>query len=125
MAIVADLGSLQRLPPIVGQGVARELAYTARDITADEAMGMRLVNHVYADRDALDTAAMEMAHSIAANAPLVVQGTKHVLDVCADLSVRDGLNYVATWNTAFLPSKDLGEAVQAFAQKRPPKFVGG
>ncbi|MEC8024389.1 MAG: enoyl-CoA hydratase-related protein, partial [Myxococcota bacterium] len=84
MAIVADLGSLQRLPPIVGQGVTRELAYTARDITADEAIGMRLVNHIYADRDALDTAAMEMAHSIAANAPLVVQGTKHVLDVCAD-----------------------------------------
>jgi enoyl-CoA hydratase len=124
MAIVADLGTLQRLPRIVGQGIARELAFTARDFGADEAKEMGLVNHVYADRAALDTAAMEMAASIAANAPLVVQGTKHVLDVCADRSIRDGLDYVATWNSAFLPSKDLGEAVQAFAQKRAPTFTG-
>ena len=124
MAIVADLGTLQRLPRIVGQGIARELAFTARDFGADEAKEMSLLNHVYADRDALDAAAMEMAQAIAANAPLVVQGTKHVLDVCADRSVRDGMDYVATWNSAFLPSKDLGEAVQAFAQKRAPKFTG-
>ena len=124
MAIVADLGTLQRLPRIVGQGIARELAFTARDFSAEEAHSMQLLNHVHADRDVLDAAAMEMAKSIAANAPLVVQGTKHVLDVCADRSVADGLDYVATWNSAFLPSKDLGEAVQAFAQKRAPTFVG-
>jgi len=125
MAIVADLGTLQRLPRIVGQGIARELAFTARDFGADEAKAMLLMNRVYADKEALDAGAMEMANSIAANAPLVVQGTKHVMDVCADRSVRDGLDYVATWNSAFLPSKDLGEAVQAFTQKRAPKFVGG
>ena len=124
IAIVADLGTLQRLPRIVGQGIARELAYTARDFTAAEAKSMNLVNHVHPDRAALDTAAVEMAQTIASNAPLVVQGTKHVLDACADRSVRDGLDYVATWNSAFLPSKDLGEAVQAFVQKRAPKFIG-
>jgi enoyl-CoA hydratase len=124
IAIVADLGTLQRLPAIIGKGHTRELAFTGKDITAERAAEIGLVNHVYADRDALDQAAQDMAREIAANAPLTVRGVKQVLDYCEDKSVAEGLRYVATWNSAFLASEDLGEAAAAFMQKREPKFKG-
>jgi enoyl-CoA hydratase len=124
VAIVADLGSLQRLPAIIGAGHTREMAFTGRDVDAERALRIGLVNDVYETREELDAAAMKLAGEIAENAPLTVQGVKHVLDVCEDKSVAAGLDYVATWNAAFFPSQDLGEAVQAFMQKRKPRFTG-
>lgn len=124
VAIVADLGSLQRLPLIVGKGLAREMAFTGRDVTADEALRMGLVNAVHDTREALDEAALALADEIAQNAPLTVRGVKHVMSACEDRSVTDGLDYVATWNSAFLASEDLGEAMAAFMEKRPPQYKG-
>lgn len=124
VAIVADLGSLQRLAGIIGEGHVRELAYTGRDIDAARAERIGLVNDVYPDQAELLAAARGMAADIAANPPLVVQGTKDVLNHDRERRVADGLRHVATWNAAFLPSKDLGEAVQAFLARRPPKFTG-
>lgn len=124
MAIVADLGSLQRLPSIVGPAHARELALTGRDIPATRAEAIGLVSQVVADRDAAWAAAQTVAAEIAANPPLVVRGVKQVLDYSAGKSVDEGLRYVAAWNSAFLASEDLVEAASAFAQKRPPKFTG-
>lgn len=124
IAIVADLGTLQRLPRIVGQGVARELAFTGKDIDAQRAKEIGLVNSIYVDRAATLEAAQAMAREIAANAPLTVRGVKQVLNYSADRSVADGLEYVANWNSAFLGSEDLGEAFAAFAQRREPVFKG-
>lgn len=124
VAIVADLGTLQRLPNIVGQGHARELALTGCDIDAHRAAQIGLVNHVHADRDELHQAAQAMAASIAANPPLTVQGVKKVMQFGSEHGVRAGLDYVATWNAAYLASEDLGEAMAAFTNKRPPSFVG-
>jgi enoyl-CoA hydratase len=124
VAIVADLGSLQRLAGIIGEGHLRELALTGADIDAERAGGIGLVNHVYEDRDELLAAARSLASAIAANPPLVVQGVKEVLNAAREPHVDDGLRYVAAWNAAFLPSKDLGEAVQAFLERRPPHFTG-
>jgi enoyl-CoA hydratase len=124
VAIVADLGSLQRLSGIVGEGHLRELAYTGRDITADRAEKINLVNDVYPDQEALLAAARRLAADIAANPPLVVQGVKDVLGSRREHDVAAGLRYVAAWNAAFLPSEDLGEAVQAFLERRPPEFNG-
>ncbi len=124
IAIVADLGSLQRLPRIIGEGHARELAFTGKDIDAAHAARIGLVNHVYPDREALAAGAAQMAAEIAANAPLTVRGVKQVLDYNDGHSVAEGLAYVATWNSAFLASEDLGEAVAAFAAKRAPVFRG-
>nr|WP_042185313.1 crotonase/enoyl-CoA hydratase family protein [Kibdelosporangium sp. MJ126-NF4]CEL16696.1 Enoyl-CoA hydratase [Kibdelosporangium sp. MJ126-NF4]CTQ88953.1 Enoyl-CoA hydratase (EC 4.2.1.17) [Kibdelosporangium sp. MJ126-NF4] len=124
VAIVADIGSLQRLGGIIGEGHLRELAYTGKDIDAARAEKIGLVNDVYADQDALLAAARELATSIAKNPPLVVQGTKDVLDHQRAPRVADGLRYVSAWNAAFLPSKDLGEAVQAFLERRDPDFSG-
>lgn len=124
IAIVADMGSLQRLPPIIGEGHTRELAFTGKDITAQRAAQIGLVNHVYDDRAALHAAAQEMAQEIAANAPLTVRGVKEVLNYGEGHSIAEGLEYIAVWNSAFLASEDLGEAATAFMSKREPTFKG-
>lgn len=124
VAIVADLGSLQRLPRVIGEGNTRELALTGKDITAERALRINLVNEVYETPEALMDAARTMAREIAANPPLVVQGIKRVMNYCADKSVKDGLEYVAVWNSAFLQSHDLGEAMAAFRERRAPRFKG-
>jgi len=124
VAIVADLGSLQRLPRIIGKGQVAELAYTGKDITAARARDIGLVNDVSADADSVLADARALAAEIAANSPLAVQGTKAVLTACEDRSVADGLDYVATWNAGFLASDDLVEAMAAFMEKRPPTFTG-
>lgn len=124
VAIVADLGSLQRLPRIIGQGHVAELAYTGKDITATRARDIGLVNDVLPDAEAVVKAAQELAAEIASNSPLAVQGTKAVLRACEGKSVADGLEYVATWNAGFLQSNDLVEAMTAFLEKRPGNFTG-
>jgi len=124
VAMVADLGSLQRLPRIVGQGVARELAYTGKDIGAERALRVGLVNEVYPDKAALLEAARAMARQIADNPPLVVSGIKEVLDFGERSKVRDRERFVAVWNAAFLASNDLAEALAAFVERRPPVFKG-
>ena len=124
VAIVADLGTLQRLPLIVGQGHARELALTGADIDAARAADIGLVNHVYASKEALHKAAAEMAASIAQNPPLTVRGVKDVLDFSRDHGAKAGLSYVGAWNSAFIASEDLGEAMAAFLGKRAPAYKG-
>jgi enoyl-CoA hydratase len=124
VAIVADLGSLQRLAGIVGEGHLRELAYTGKDVDAARAEKIGLVNDVYPDQATVLAAARELATEIAANPPLVVQGVKDVLGQQREPHVADGLRYVAAWNAAFLPSEDLAEAAQAFLERRAPEFRG-
>ena len=124
IAIVADVGTMQRLPRIIDPGSVAELVYTGRDISADEALAMGLVTHVSADADAVQTHAQEIALTIAANSPLAVQGSKAVLKATEDLSVEDGLDYVSLWNSSFVTSNDLMEAISAFVQKRSPDFKG-
>lgn len=124
IAIVADIGSLQRLPAIIGQGHTRELAYTGKDIDAARALRIDLVNEVYETPEALLEAARALAAEIAANPPLVVQGVKQVMNYCADKSIADGLQYVAVWNSAFMHSLDLVEAITAFRERRKPEFKG-
>jgi len=124
LAMVADVGTLQRLPRIVGRGHAAELALTGRDVGAARAREIGLVNDVLADAAALHAAAAALAAEIAANSPLAVQGTKHVLRACEDRTVDEGLDYVAVWNAAFLVSEDLTEAMTAFFEKRPAVFTG-
>jgi enoyl-CoA hydratase len=124
VAIVADIGSLHRLPGIIGEGHLRELALTAKDIDAARAEKIGLINDVYPDQDAALAAAHALADEIAANPPLVVQGIKDVLDQPKAGRVADGLRYVSAWNAAFLPSADLTEAMQAVFEKRTPEYTG-
>lgn len=124
VAMVADIGSLQRLPRIIGDGNTRELALTGKDIDAERALRIGLVSEIYASEEDLLLAARQTAREIAENPPLVVQGIKQVMDYCTDKSLADGLRYGAVWNAAFLQSKDLAEAISAFMEKRKPVFRG-
>jgi enoyl-CoA hydratase len=124
LAIVADMGSLARLPLILSDGHLRELALTGKDIDAARAEKIGLVNDVFADADATLQAAHAAAAEIAANPPLTVRGVKDVLDEQRISAVSASLRYVATWNAAFLPSKDLSEGISATFAKRPPEFAG-
>ncbi len=124
VAIVADLGSLQRLPRIIGMGHLAELAYTGKDIDASRAKEIGLVNEVYPDPDSTYAAAKALAEEISANSPLAVQGTKAVLAAGDGKTIEEGLEFVATWNAAFLRSNDLTEAMAAFLQKRTASFTG-
>jgi enoyl-CoA hydratase len=122
---VADLGSLQRLPKIISAGHLAELAFTGKDIAADRARDIGLVNDVYpSGPDAVRKAAADLAAEIATNSPLAVQGTKAVLAANDGRSVAEGLEYVAWWNSLYLRSDDLTEAMTAFFEKRPPQFRG-
>jgi enoyl-CoA hydratase len=124
VAIVADVGSLQRLPHIIGKGHLAELAYTGKDIGAERARDIGLVNHVSPNTESLLADASAMAEEISANSPLAVQGTKAVLQATEGQAVDDGLEFVATWNAGFIGSNDLTEAMTAFMEKRPATFTG-
>ncbi|MBN1574659.1 MAG: crotonase/enoyl-CoA hydratase family protein [Deltaproteobacteria bacterium] len=124
VAIVADAGTLQRLPRIVGEGHTKELTYTTRSISADRAKEINLVNEVYPDMDALFAGAQALAEEIAEQAPLAVMSAKEVIHYCRDKNVADGLDYVANRSANILPSEDFFEAITAFGERRKPKFPG-
>ncbi|NRB39749.1 MAG: crotonase/enoyl-CoA hydratase family protein [Pseudomonadales bacterium] len=124
VGFVADVGVLQRLPLIVGQGITRELAFTAKNITAQRAEKILLVNQVLEDYETLLLAAEKMAQKIADNSPLAVQASKDVLNYGVGKSIDDGLKYVASISANIIPSHDLMEAVTAFSEKRKPTFTG-
>jgi enoyl-CoA hydratase/carnithine racemase len=123
LAIVADLGTLQRITRIVGRGHARELVFTSQYVNAERAASIGLVNHVYEDKEKLLIAARKMASEIADFSPLVVQGSKKVLNFSEDHTEDESLEHVALWNTSFLKSSDLTEAIKAFLERRKPNFI--
>lgn len=122
VGLTADVGTLQRLPRLIGEGMARELAYTGRTVTGQEAREIRLVNRCFDDADALFRAVNELAATIAAKSPLSIRGTKEMITYARDHSTADALNYVATWNASMLVSADLEEALSALSEKRAPVF---
>jgi len=124
IGIVADVGGLQRLPAIIGEGYTRELAYTARSIDAERAREIGLVNRVFEDREALLEGASVMAQEIADNSPLAVRACKEVLGAALRGSVDAGLDHVASVSANIIPSGDLMEAMAAFAGQRKPVFKG-
>jgi enoyl-CoA hydratase len=124
LSIVADVGSLARLPYILSDGHLRELALTGKDIDAARAEKIGLVNDVLPDAQSALAAAHATAAEIAANSPLVTRGIKDVLDEQRTADVAASLRYVAAWNSAFLPSRDLKEGISAMFSKRTPNFTG-
>ena len=124
IGIVADLGTLQRLPTIIGHGWSRELALTGRDFTAEEALKMGFITRLCEDRVALLCETKKLTEEIAGLPPLAVQGTKDALLNGRDRGVQPGLDYVAQKNAALIPNEDMMEAVAAFLEKRRPVFKG-
>jgi enoyl-CoA hydratase len=122
VGMTADVGTLQRLPRLVGEGMARELAYTGRVVEGAEAQAIRLVNRCFDTPEALHEGAMAIAGTIAAKSPLAIRGCKEMISYARDHSLADGLNYVATWNAAMLLSADLQETAAAARERRAPSF---
>ena len=124
MGLVADLGALQRLPAIVGNGVTAEMAMTGADYPSGWALEKGLVSEVFDSVDSLTNGARELADQIAANSPLVTQGIKRIVQANDGRTIDQALDYMAQWNSSFLISNDLMEAMNAFVEKREPDYTG-
>jgi len=122
VGMTADVGTLQRLPHIIGDGMMRELAYTGRTVLGDEAQRIGLVNNTYADQESLIEGVFAIARTIAQKSPLAIQGSKEMIGYMRDHTVADGLNYIATWNAAMLQAEDLRVAMAAHMSKQTPEF---
>lgn len=122
MGMVADLGTLQRLPKLIPDGLAREMAFTGRKLKAEEAARVGLVNTVYSSKEEMLEGVMTIARNIASKSPLSIRGTKEVMNYSRDHTIEEGLNYIAVWNAAMILSNDLNEAFMASMEKRTPKF---
>jgi enoyl-CoA hydratase len=122
LGMTADVGTLQRLPKLIPDGVCRELAYTGRKMGAQEARALGFVNHVYEDRQALMAGVTEIARTIASKSPLAIRGTKEMILYSRDHCVADGLDHIATWNAGIMSSADLKEGMQAQIEKRAAVF---
>ena len=122
VAITADLGTLQRLPRLIPEGIVRELAYTGRRMPAEEAARLGFVNRVEASREEAIAAGLDLARAIAAKSPLAVAGAKMSLNYSRGRTVEEGLRQVALWNAGALVSADLTAAIEARLAKRDPEF---
>lgn len=123
IGMAADVGTLQRLPRLIGDGITRELAYTGRQFEAEEAQRIGLLNRCYESPSALFEGVGELARQIAAKSPLAVRGSKQMLRYMRDHRVDDGLEYIATWNAAMLQSHDLRNAVAAQLKGSTAEFA--
>ncbi|MCB1017059.1 MAG: enoyl-CoA hydratase, partial [Acidimicrobiales bacterium] len=124
IGMTADVGTLQRLPKIIPEGVARELAYTGRRMPAERAVEVGLVNQVFATHDDLLAGVMEIAAEIASKSPLAIWGTKESINFTRDHSVADALDFIATWQTGMFQPGDMLECFAAKSEQRVPKFQG-
>jgi enoyl-CoA hydratase len=122
IGLTADVGTLQRLPHLIPQGLVRELAYTARNMGSAEAKACGLVNHVYEDQDTMLKEVMKIAKQIAQHSPMAVAGCKEMINYTRDHSVEDSLNYMATWQSGMLQMPDIIEAMSAGKEKRKPEY---
>lgn len=122
IGMTADVGTLQRLPKLIAPGIARELAYTGRRFTAEEALSWGLCNRLCKDREATVDAALDLAADIAAKSPLAIAGIKQAMNYARDHSVADGLDQIATWNGGMLRPGDLSKALQAKMEKKQAIF---
>ncbi|MCV2885119.1 crotonase/enoyl-CoA hydratase family protein [Aestuariibacter sp. AA17] len=122
IGMTADVGTLQRLPHLMPAGIVREMAFTGRDLHAQEAVKHGFVNGTFADQASLIKHVMKLAASIAMNSPVAVTGCKEMLNYARDHSVNDSLNYIATWQSGMFQMPDLQEALTAQQEKRMPSF---
>ncbi|TAM53598.1 MAG: enoyl-CoA hydratase, partial [Burkholderiaceae bacterium] len=122
IGMVADVGTLQRLPKLIPLGVVKELAYTGRRLSAARALGYGLVNEVFDTQDAMLAAALQCATEIAAKPPVAIWGTKQVIHYSRDHSVDDALKQMGWVQGAIWSNDHVREAVAAMKGKRTGEF---
>jgi enoyl-CoA hydratase len=122
IGMVADLGSLQRLPKIVPQGIARQMAYTGERVDAQRALAIGLVNAVLPDADALLLHANELAAQIAAKSPLAIAGSKLALNQARDHNTAEALSQMTLLQSAIFDIGEMEKAITAWKSKQPAAF---
>ena len=122
IGMTADVGTLQRLPKIIPEGVAREWAYTGDRIPAQRAREVGLVNEVFDTHEDLVDGVLDIAGRIAAKSPLAIWGTKESINFTRDHSVADSLNFIATWQSGMFRAPDMVESFTAMEKKETPTF---
>jgi enoyl-CoA hydratase len=122
IGMTADVGTLQRMPKLVAEGIVRELAYTGRRWSAAEAHAAGFVNAVYPDHETMLAAVMAVAAEIATKSPMAIWGTKQTMHYTRDHSVADGLEHIANWNAAMFDTDDMSEAFTAQMEGRDADF---
>ncbi|KAG7398146.1 hypothetical protein PHYBOEH_011555 [Phytophthora boehmeriae] len=122
LAIIADVGTLQRLPKLVGERQAKELAFTGRNFGGLEAEKLGLVLKALPDQEAMMNHVEDVAKDIAKKSPLTVRGIKQTIHYQRDHSTADSLQQIRYHNAAVLYSDDLVQAVGAIMSKTEPKF---
>ncbi|KAJ7134120.1 ClpP/crotonase-like domain-containing protein [Mycena filopes] len=125
VGLAADIGTLAYVPKVIGNhSLLREVAYTARLFSADEAARMGLLSTVVpGGREEVIAAALKLAGVIASKSPIAVSGTKRILLHSRDHSVSDNLEYTAAWNSAALQTNDIPETLRAAKTRTPPVFA--
>ena len=124
LGVIADLGTIQRLPDIVGEPWARELIFTGQDFLAPKALDLGLITHMYETPQDLFEAAQKLACQIAENSPLTVMGAKDTIRFTRENTIQASLEYVAQKNAAQLMNEDLMESITALMENRKPVFKG-
>jgi len=124
IGMTADVGTLQRLPKIIPEGVARELAYTGDRMPAQRAYECGLVNQVFDDHQSLVDGTLEIAARIAGRSPLAIWGTKEMINFTRDHTVADSLRYMAGWQSGMFQPADMMESFVAKSDKRDPAYEG-
>ena len=122
IGMTADVGTFPRLCKLLPEGWVRELAYTGRRLPAARARELGLVNEVFDNHEAVVAHALETAREIASKSPLAVAGSKVMINYARDHTIRDGLDYIATWQTGMFSPPHMAEAFAARAQGREPVY---
>ncbi|KAK4153617.1 ClpP/crotonase-like domain-containing protein [Chaetomidium leptoderma] len=123
IGLAADIGSLARLPKVVGsQSWVKDVCLTARDFSAAEALSVGFVSHVHESKAAALAVAVHMAEFIASKSPVAVQGTKELLNHSRDHTVEDNLRYTGVWNAAALQTNDVAAALMSGLKRKKPTF---
>ncbi|KAL4915827.1 ClpP/crotonase-like domain-containing protein [Aspergillus aurantiobrunneus] len=123
IGLAADVGTLSRLPKIVGNyGWVKDVCLTARLFGAEEALRVGFVSQVFDTKEGAVRGAIGLAALMASKSPVAVQGTKELLNWSRDHTVQDGLRYTTIWNSAALQTSDVSSALLSGIQKRKPTF---
>lgn len=122
IGMTADVGTLQRLPKLIPDGIARELVYTGRRMPAARAKEVGLVNEVFDDHESLVAGVLEIAAEIATKSPLTLWGAKEALVYARDHGVADSLHQIALWQTGAFQPADMMESFAAKGEKRTPSY---
>lgn len=123
IGMTADVGTFPRLLNHLPEGLVRELAYTGREMRADEALRFGLVNAVHADQSAALKAAQDMAHEIAQKAPMAVHGCKKAITYSRDHKTQEALDWIGLWNASMLNPSELMAATAAKQTGTPGQFA--